>query len=81
MVSEFLSGLSVVFAQFLDRGGNSTLFLYAMIVVLLGITINGIAYLLEPKASKVVEGEQADQPGQTTAQEHKPGVIVWEKAE
>ena len=117
MVSEFLSGLFVVFAlvavgglvalilggmakrfpftrmalalalaplslvQFMERGGNSTLFLYAMLVVLLGITIDGIAYLLEPKEARAATENQSRQAVEEAAPEPEPGMIVWEKAE
>ena len=73
-----LSPLS--FARFLDDGSNTTLHLYAMIVILLGITIDGISYLIEPRVhssgaeqTQSVEAEKAEEPS--------PGVIVWEKAE
>ncbi len=72
-----LSPLS--FARFLDDGSNTTLHLYAMIVILLGITIDGISYLIEPRVhssgaeqTQSVEAEKAEEPS--------PGVIVWEKA-
>ncbi|MEA2067684.1 MAG: hypothetical protein U9P12_00660 [Verrucomicrobiota bacterium] len=112
MVSEFLSGLFVVFAlvavggtlslilgnmakrfpftrlalvlalapfslvRFLDRSGSSTLFLYSMIVLLLGITIDGINYLLTPKAAPETKAKEAEEQ-----EEPAPGMIVWEKAE
>lgn len=72
-----LSPLS--FARFLEYGGNSTLHLYAMIVILLGITIDGIAYLLEPKERPEALKAENDEKA-ATAEEPPPGVIVWEKA-
>ncbi len=63
--------------SFLDRSSADTLYLFSMISVLLGITIDGINHLLQPK----------EQPAQKTAPkeadntESKPDVIVWEKAE
>jgi hypothetical protein len=71
-----LSPLS--FARFLEFEGNSTLNLYAMIVILLGITIDGISYLLEPRARPAAEEIQSQE---TEEEESSPGMIVWEKAE
>ena len=71
-----LSPLS--FARFLDYGGNSTLHLYAMIVILLGITIDGVSYLLEPRVRSGAEQTQSEAAEKT--EEPSPGVIVWEKA-
>lgn len=67
--------------EFLDRNGSSTLYVYAMIVILLGVTIDGIAYLLEPKE---VDQEAATDDVVVSAEEFNeddPNVIVWEKAE
>ena len=71
-----LSPLSL--SRFLESGGNATLHLYAMIVILLGITIDGISYLLEPRVRPVVEKSQAEEP--ESDEENSPGMIVWEKA-
>ncbi|MEE9368302.1 MAG: hypothetical protein V3V05_05500 [Pontiella sp.] len=71
-----LAPLSLI--GFLDHGANSTLYLYAMIVILLGITIDGIAHLLEPKA---VAKSDAQAKATEEESESSPGVIVWEKAE
>ena len=75
-----LSPLSLV--HFMERTSGSTLYLYAMIVLLLGITIDGIAYLLEPKAATNPEAkaEPEEQQGEASG-EPNPGMIVWEKAE
>ena len=70
-----LSPLSLI--GFLDHGANSTLYLYAMIVILLGITIDGIAHLLEPKSPAKANLEAEE----NTTAESAPGRIVWEKAE
>jgi hypothetical protein len=72
-----LSPLS--FSRFLGYGGNTTLHLYAMIVILLGITIDGISYLLEPRERSVAQ--QAKSEKAEKVEEPSPGVIVWEKAE
>lgn len=74
-----LAPLSLV--RFLERGGGSTLFLFAMIVILLGITIDGINYLLTPKIQPQPKEEQAPEKVQAQASEADSGVIVWEKAE
>jgi hypothetical protein len=71
-----LSPLS--FSRFLESGGNDTLHLYAMIVILLGITIDGISYLLEPRARPVAEEARREDPKEE--EETSPGMIVWEKA-
>jgi hypothetical protein len=71
-----LSPLS--FTRFLESDGNTTLYLYAMIVILLGITIDGISYLLEPRVRPVVQETQSDEAEE--AEEPSPGMIVWEKA-
>jgi hypothetical protein len=73
--------------RFVDRGTESTLFLYAMILVLLGITIDGINYLLMPRAQTKPSANSAAKTDETSAsdpeaeEEEKPGMIVWEKAE
>lgn len=66
---------------FMDRGANSSLYLYAMIVILLGITIDGIAYLLEPKQIPEAETQAEANDTESTLAETKPGMIVWGKAE
>jgi hypothetical protein len=117
VVSEFLSGLIVVFSllgvgallllilgilirkfpftrlslvlaltplsliHFLNHGAVSTVLLFSMISVLLGLTIDGINYVLLPKH---VEKKPESVPvrKETEAEESsKPGMIVWEKAE
>ena len=72
-----LSPLS--FSRFLGYGGNTTLHLYAMIVILLGITIDGISYLLEPRERSGAQQAQSEEAEKVA--EPSPGVIVWEKAE
>ena len=72
-----LSPLS--FSRFLGYGGNTTLHLYAMIVILLGITIDGISYLLEPRERSDAQQAKAEEAEKVA--EPSPGVIVWEKAE
>ena len=72
-----LSPLS--FSRFIGYGGNTTLHLYAMIVILLGITIDGISYLLEPRVRS--DAQQAQSEEAEKVAEPSPGVIVWEKAE
>ena len=70
--------------NFLERGFVSTLYLYAMIVLLLGITIDGINHILTPKAArkeKRAEKPAADEPEPEEENEPNPGMIVWEKAE
>jgi hypothetical protein len=71
-----LSPLSL--SRFLESDGNATLHLYAMIVILLGITIDGISYLLEPRVRPVAEKAQSEE--QEKDEESAPGMIVWEKA-
>jgi hypothetical protein len=72
-----LSPLSLV--NFLDAGYVSTLYLFSMIVALLGITIDGINFLLLPKerikTESTVEKEEASEI------EPDSSVIIWEKAE
>jgi hypothetical protein len=65
---------------FLDRSEYSTLYFYAMIVILLGITIDGIAHLLEPKTVTAEETHEKTKEVEVSAAA-EPGVIVWEKAE
>ncbi len=73
--------------NFLERGFVSTLYLYAMIVLLLGITIDGINHILTPKAARAAARKEkrgdkpaAEEPAEEENEEH-PGMIVWEKAE
>ena len=72
-----LAPLSLV--SFMDPKTSSTLFLFSMIVVLLGITVDGINFLLLPK-ERVKSVEKVKEPVQVEA-EPDPGVIIWEKAE
>lgn len=64
---------------FLDRNSVATLYLFSMISILLGITIDGINHLLLPKDQPIrAEKPEVAQPPVT---EENPDVIVWEKAE
>ncbi len=72
-----ISPLSLV--NFIDQGTASTLYLFAMIAILLGITIDGINHLLMPRELPNAESEEINE--QEAEAEPKPGVIVWEKAE
>lgn len=64
---------------FLDRSSTATLYLFSMISILLGITIDGINHLLMPKE----QPQRAAEPevAQSSVTEESPDVIVWEKAE
>lgn len=67
--------------RFLERDANSTLFLYAMIVVLLGITIDGINHVLTPRAQHKIPKITVDESASDSDEEEpNPGMIVWEKA-
>lgn len=70
----------LAFVRFIEYQGNSTLHLYAMIVLLLGITIDGINHLLEPKARPLAQEAEEETPEAIQEDESQPGVIVWEKA-
>ena len=72
-----LAPMSLV--KFFEYSTGSILQLYAMIVVLLGITVDGINHLLMPKEQPKAR-PKAKNEAESTA-EPKPGVIVWEKAE
>jgi len=75
-----LSPLTLV--NFLGQSGASPLYLFAMIAVLLGITIDGINHLLLPKELPKAESEDAGEVGKNeAATKPGPSVIVWEKAE
>ena len=67
------------FSRFLEDNGTAALYLFAMIVILLGITIDGISYLLEPRVRSSAP-EQASSEDAEEAEEPSPGMIVWEKA-
>ncbi len=71
----------LIFSRFMEDQSNSMLHLYAMIVILMGITIDGINYLLEPKTKPA----SADEPARDIEAENRevsqPSVIVWDKAE
>lgn len=73
-----LSPLS--FFRFIEYQGNSTLVLYAMIVILLGITIDGINHLLEPKAKVNMQDAAEKKKDPVKQEDPQSGVIVWEKA-
>jgi hypothetical protein len=66
--------------RFLENGSVSTLYLYAVIVVLLGITIDGINYLLVPKEA-VLKTDPSKAESEEPEEKPDPGMIVWEKAE
>ena len=72
-----LSPMSLI--KFFDQGTSSALYLFAMIVTLLGITIDGINYLLMPKEQSKEELKEVAVEEPTKGQE--ADVIVWEKAE
>lgn len=74
-----LAPLSLV--NFLEYGGSSTLYLYAMGVAMLGITIDGINHLLLPKEKIVTVSKKAKSEEEEKEEEPRPGVIVWEKTE
>ena len=69
--------------SFLERSAMSTLYLYAMIVILLGITIDGISHVLTPKQSDNKPKEQLKFPAEPSAEaeEPDPDTMVWEKVE
>ena len=72
-----LSPLSLV--SFLDAGYVSSLYLFSMIVALLGITIDGINFLLLPK--EVIKTESKVEKEEVSKIEPDSSLIVWEKAE
>lgn len=65
--------------KFVDEAASLALFLYAMIVILLGITIDGLAYLLGPRTAR--EQEKVPRPKTEASPEEQKPVMVWEKAE
>ena len=64
--------------NFIDRGSMTTLYLFSMLIVLFGITVDGINFLLLPKERLKAEPKVAEK--ETQEAEPDPGVIVWEKA-
>ena len=72
-----LTPLSLI--SFMDQANCSTLYLFSMIVELLGITVDGINYLLLPK-ERQRPAEKVEEQAPTAA-EPDSGVIIWEKAE
>lgn len=60
----------------LDRGSMSTLYLYAIIVIVLGMAIDGIAHLIRPEK---LSGSNRKKKEPATGAE--PDAIVWEKVE
>ena len=76
-----LSPLSLV--SFLDAGYVSTLYLFSMIVAVLGITIDGINFLLLPKEpiKTVSMVEKEKEKEEASEIEPDSSVIIWEKAE
>ena len=58
----------------LDRASVSTLYLYAIIVIVLGMAIDGIAHLIRPENSL-----QKNRKKKAPASD--PDAIVWEKVE
>ena len=77
-----LTPLSLI--KFLERGSESTLHVYAMITLLLGITIDGINHILTPKAPARRAAAKSAAPASAedlAEEDEEPGMIVWEKAE
>ncbi len=77
-----LSPLTLI--NFLEQDSASTLYLFAMVAVLLGITIDGINHLLLPKElPKELTKAEVEEAGKAEENEAatEPGVIIWEKAE
>lgn len=70
----------LAFVRFIEYQSDSTLHLYAMIVLLMGITIDGINHLLEPKVRPAVQDADDEEREAIQEDEPQPGVIVWEKA-
>ena len=64
--------------NFIDRSSISTLYLFSMLIVLFGITVDGINFLLLPKVRTKTEPKVEEKDTQEA--EPDPGVIVWEKA-
>ncbi|MEN8260282.1 MAG: hypothetical protein ABFS02_06805 [Pseudomonadota bacterium] len=73
-----LSPLSLI--QFFDYGGNTIFYIYAVIVISLGFTIDGVQYLFAAKVRAKQEPKTVE-PEKEVSEEPGPGVIVWEKAE
>ncbi|MDF7808938.1 hypothetical protein P4E94_15940 [Pontiellaceae bacterium B12219] len=74
-----LTPLSLI--HFMSRGAVSTVLLFSMISVLLGLTIDGINYVLLPKEVKKIPVPVPASSDEETEEAAKPGMIVWEKAE
>ena len=72
-----LPPLSLV--NFLDSDTTSSLYLFVMILPLLGITIDGINHLLMPKEPSNEELKEVKEEEPAKGQE--ANVIIWEKAE
>ncbi len=68
------------FIRFMEYPGESSLHLYSMIVILLGVTIDGISYLLEPKNKPAEQRANAEKGEAEEQDDLQSGVIVWEKA-
>jgi len=67
----------ISFSHFFEELRLPTLYLYAMIVVLIGITIDGLSYLLKPRTRTIVrDGNVAV----TEQEESQADVIEWKKA-
>ena len=62
----------------LDRGSVSTLYLYAIIVIVLGMAIDGTAHLIRPEK---LPGSNRKKKAPATGSEPDPDAIVWEKVE
>ena len=73
--------------HFIEKGMHTPLLIYAMVMLLLGVTVDAIAYLLEPRSTPDTSVESQSSGTETTsaaAEEEdspKPNVLVWEKAE
>lgn len=72
-----LSPLSLV--SFLGYKESTYAFIYAMIAILIGLTIDGIHYLLQPKAQPRQNAGYPPEKAEEKASD--PNMIVWEKAE
>ncbi len=72
-----LAPLSLI--NFLGNSESTTLLIYAMLTVLLGISIDGINHLLMPKEQSQPTQDPVKQAEETV--ESNPDSMVWEKAE
>ena len=67
--------------NFLGRNESTALVYFAMAIALLGVIIDGLNHLLQPRERAETKARPVIREEEKPEAESNPGVFVWEKAE